>query len=43
MILTEMKIRSAESNGKNRKLNDGDGLSLLIHANGSKSRVSGCN
>ncbi|MFD2256878.1 tyrosine-type recombinase/integrase [Luteolibacter algae] len=36
MILNETKIRKVNSNGKAIKLNDGDGLYLLVHANGSK-------
>jgi integrase len=36
MLLTEMKIRNAKPSGKNCKLNDGDGLYLLVHVNGSK-------
>lgn len=36
MGLNEMKIRNAKSIGKNSKLNDGDGLYLLVHENGSK-------
>jgi integrase len=36
MGLNDMRIRNAKSIGKNTKLNDGDGLYLLVHANGSK-------
>jgi integrase len=36
MILNEMKIRNATACGKRIKLNDGDGLYLLLHPNGSK-------
>ena len=36
MFLTDIKIRNAKSSGKTTKLNDGDGLYLIIRPNGSK-------
>lgn len=36
MMLNESKIRNSKANGKSLKLNDGDGLYLLLHANGSR-------
>lgn len=36
MPLTDAKVRSAKAQEKEYSLTDGDGLSLLVHANGSK-------
>lgn len=35
-MLSDIKIKSEKSSGKNKKISDGDGLCLLLHANGSK-------
>lgn len=35
-LITDVTIRNAKATGNPRKLNDGNGLNLLIHPNGSK-------
>jgi hypothetical protein len=36
-LLTDVTVRNAKAADKPRKMNDGGGLNLLVHPNGSKS------
>jgi len=38
MALSDVKVRTAKPEAKTYKLNNGEGMVLLVHLNGSKNR-----